>query len=347
MHAHVRPTPLRSAARVAAVVSALTLLVACAGAPPAPSDGAAATTPGASASSASFTPVDLDDCGDKVTVEEPPSELVTLNQGATEVALALGLADRMVGTAYLDDAVAPRYAEAYDSVPVLAEKYPTKEKLLATAPDFAYAAYASAFTDEGIGTRAELSGEGVGTYLSPFGCPEGTTKADPTFESGWREITEVASIFGVQDRAEKVVADQRTQLAEITKARTGDDRSIFWYDSGDKTPFVGAGGGGPQLVVDAVGATNVFGDIKDPGWADGSWEKVIAADPDVIVLADASWDTAKKKRAHLESDPTLSKLTAVQEKRFVVVPFSESTPGVRLVDGAKRLSDELAALPAS
>ncbi len=315
------------------------LLAGCAGAP------TAGQTESPTASAASAGPVTVENCGEKVTVTRPPSKLVTLNQGATEVALALGLQDRMAGTAYIDDAVSPRWKSAYDSVKVLSEKYPTKEQFLAAAPDFAYASYGSAFTDKAVGTRAELKKGGINTYVSPFGCPEGTPIADPTFESGWSEISDVAKLFAVPDRAEQVIAEQKKELTAVQTAAAGKGLKIFWYDSNDKTPFVGAGGGGPQLIIDAVGATNVFADLKQ-GWADGSWEKVVAAQPDVIVFADAAWDSAKKKQDYLAADPTLSKLEAVRDKRFVTLPFSETTPGVRLVDGAASVSKQIAALPA-
>ena len=37
---------------------------------------------------------------------------MTVFQGATEFMLAMGLEDKMVGTAYIDDSIWPRYAEA-------------------------------------------------------------------------------------------------------------------------------------------------------------------------------------------------------------------------------------------
>ena len=129
----------------------------------------------------------------------------------------------------------------------------------------------------------------------------------------------------------------------MAEANEGEGISVFWYDSGDKTPFVGAGGGGPQLVLDAIGADNIFGDV-DGSWAEVSWEKVLADDPDVIVLADASWSTAEEKQAYLEEDPVLSQLSAVQAEAYVTVPFSESTVGVRLVDGAQHVAEQLVAL---
>ncbi|QFG69466.1 ABC transporter substrate-binding protein [Ornithinimicrobium pratense] len=321
-------------------------LTACAGAPdgqpePAPDAGTTQEAEARQDPSSTF-PVTVDNCGVEVTVAAPPERIVTLNQGATEVALALRLADQMAGTAYLDDEVAERFAEDYAQVPVLSTEYPTVEQFLAAEPDLAIASYSSAFGDNGVGTREELAGRGTATYVSPLTCPD-ESGLEPTFESVWTELREVGLLTGAADTAEDEVQDQQTAMEEIEATAAGEGLSILWYDSGDDTPLVGAGGGGPQLLMDAVGATNVFADL-DGGWADGSWETGLAADPDVIVLADAAWSTAEDKRAYLESDPVLGQLSAVQDERYVVVPFSESTPGVRMVDGARGLSDQLHAL---
>lgn len=88
---------------------------------------------------------------------------------------------------------------------------------------------------------------------------------------------------------------------------------------------------------------NIFGTLDD-GWADGNWEDVVKSDPDVIVLADANWSTAADKISYLQNDPVLRQLRAVKAEAFVTIPFSESTPGVRLVDGAVSVSEQLATL---
>ena len=286
-------------------------------------------------------PVTLTNCDTEVTFTEAPKAAVILNQGATEVMLALGLEDSMKGTAYLDDAVPERWKAAYDSVPVLAEKYPSKEAFLATTPDFAYASYASAFTDKNIGTRDELKSENVGTYLSPFGCTEQGGDTPATMEAAWGEVTDVARIFRVEDRATTLIEEQKTKLAELKQQAAGNGKKVLWYDSGDKEVFAGTGAGGPQIILDAVGATNIFADLPK-GWDNAAWEKVVEADPDIIVSADASWSTAADKQAYLESDPVLSQLKAVKNKAYVTIPFSESTPGVRLVDGATSVAEQLA-----
>lgn len=310
------------------------LLTACAGAPDAEEAPAAA--------SADY-PVEAVSCGFTSTVKAKPRRAVTMNQGATEVALALGVQDQLAGTAYLDDSVPAKWKKAYDSVTVLSKEYPDHETLLAAKPDFVYGSYASAFDKDAAGSQPELAELGIGSMTSLFGCGENGPSQDVSFESVWDEIAMVGDVFGVPDRAEKIEADQKSALATLKTEAAGAGVDVFWFDSGDKTAFAGAGEGGPQLILDAVGATNVFADLEG-GWADVSWEKVVKADPDVIVVADAGWSTADDKIAFLKKDPVLSQLDAVEDERFVVVPFSESTPGVRLVDGAQHVAEQLTSL---
>lgn len=320
--------------RIAPALLVLPLaLAACAGAP----------EPEKKEAAGGAYPVEAASCGFTSTIEAPPERAVTMNQGATEVMLALGLEDAMAGTAYLDDAVPEKWAAAYDAVEVLSDEYPDNETLLAAEPDFVYGSYGSAFGDTAAGPQDELAELGIGSFLSLFGCGENQPSADVSFASVWKEIEIVGDVFDVADRADAVEEEQQGQLDALAESAPGEGLDVFWYDSGDKTAFAGAGEGGPQLILDAVGATNIFADLEG-GWADVSWEKVVAADPDVIVLADASWSTAEDKIALLRKDPVLKELRAVREGAFVTLPFSETTPGVRLADGAVSVGEQLSAL---
>ncbi|GAA1178670.1 ABC transporter substrate-binding protein [Ornithinimicrobium humiphilum] len=313
---------------------AVLLLAGCAGAPEKES---------ATAESGDRFPVELVNCDHEVVVESAPERVVTLNQGATEVVLALGLGDRLAGTAYLDDAISDRWAQEYEKVPVLAEEYPTNEALLKAEPDLVYASYASAF-DRGVaGDRTILAESGTQSYLSPFGCPDDSQRPTPTFDAVWQELDDVAELLGEPDSSKALVAEQKESLRSVRDEAPGQGLTALWYDSGDKTPLVGGGQSGPQLILDAVGAANVFSDI-DRGWGEGSWEDVLATDPDFIVLADASWSSAEEKKAYLEKDPVLRELTAVKTGAFVTVAYSEATPGVRMVDGAVSVASQLADL---
>lgn len=342
----MRSRPLPKILSVTAAAVLTTTLAACAGAPE--SDTASddtndsSTGSAESAESAAF-PAEVTACGHTTTVDAPPESAVTLNQGATEVMLALGLEESMAGTAYLDEAIAEQWQDAYDTVPVLSEEYPTNEEFLAAEPDFAYASYVSAFDPKVAGTQAELDDLGIASYLSPFGCEDDAERAEPTFDAVWAEIEDIGTLFGVGDVAEDVVADQQATLAELEESAPGEGLSAVWYDSGTKTPLVGAGGSGPELVMDSVGLENVFADL-DGGWADGSWEDVVATDPDVIIVVDAAWDSAQSKIEYLRSDPVLSELTAVAEDRLVTVSYAEGTPGVRMVDGVATVAEQVEAL---
>ncbi len=296
---------------------------------------------GTSNSDADTAAVSLQNCGRTVTLDGPAERAVTLNQGATESALSIGAEGQMVGTAYLDDTIAPQWQAAYAQVPALDEKdYPSREALLETKPDLVLSSYSSAFDDKAVGSQESLGELGVATYVSPFGCKDKSQRPPIAWDSIATEITDYGTLFGRESEADAVVAQMRETLAGIESTAPARGKSIFWYDSNTDTPFVGGNAGGPQLIIDAVGGTNVFADL-DGAWADGSWETVLKADPDVIVLADASWDTAEEKKNYLRGDPALKDLKAVRDNSFVVVPFSTTTPGPRLIEGATLVSEQL------
>ncbi|GEK20793.1 putative F420-0 ABC transporter substrate-binding protein [Cellulomonas xylanilytica] len=315
-------------------VAALTL-VACS--PQSSPEAAPAET-----TSATFAPVTVDNCGTEVEVTAPPTKVVTIKSTATEMLLALGLQDAMIGTAFADGPVPEQYEAASAQIPVVSEKVPGQEALLGLAPDFVYAGWESNFSADGAGDRAVLHDLGITTYVSPAACKEAGYMPDPlTFDEVADEIREVAAIFGVPERAEELVAEQQATLAAVQQP--ADETTALWYSSGTDSPYVGAGIGAPQMIMDAAGLTNIFADVHD-SWTSTGWEQVVAADPDVIVLVDAAWNTAEKKIGLLESNPATSQLTAVQEKRYLVVPFAAGEAGVRNADAVASLSDQLAEL---
>jgi iron complex transport system substrate-binding protein len=322
-------------------VLAVAVLAACgsgsgSGATPADSGSSAAATETA------FTPVTLDNCGTEVTVDTPPERVVAIKSTSIEMLLALGLGDRLVGTAFSDGPVPDDQADAYDAIPVLSDKVPGQEALLEVQPDFVYAGWESNFSADGAGERATLQGLGIGTYVSPAACKEEGYMPDPlTFDGLFDEIREIASVFGVQDRAEDLIAEQEAALASVEKP--ADEVTALWYSSGSDTPYVGAGIGAPQMMMDAAGLTNIFADVHDT-WTSAGWEQVVAADPSVIVLVDATWNTAASKIEMLEGNPATAQLTAVKEHRYLTIPFPAAEAGVRNADAVVDLSAQLAAL---
>jgi len=290
---------------------------------------------------AAFLPVTIDNCGVSQTFTAPPQHAVSMNQHATEIMLALGLQDHMIGTAYLDDTILPEFATAYKAIPVLATEYPSREVFLNAKPDFVYGGFASAFSDEeGIGTRDSLQQLGIGTYLTSSYCAKGIPF---TMDDVYTDIRNIGAIFGVSDKAEAEVTKLKADLDSV-KAAVGDTTTktpMLLFDSmDDKAPFVGAGTGVSNFIIQTVGGANVYGNVQG-NWADGSWEEIIAGAPEVIILNDASWSTAKEKEDLLVQDATLASVPAVVNKKFISLPFTATTPGIRVPWGILQVAQAL------
>lgn len=329
-----------------ALLVAGALVLAGCGASPAGGSPASATS--GTTGSAAAAPVTIhDDCGRDVVVTSPPQRAVALEQGATEVMLSLGLADRMVGTSYLTDPILPSLEEDYEKVPVLADEYPSPEAFRDADPDFAYSMLSSAFTPDVAGTRAELEKAQVPTYVTRMNCEDASLNEPFTFDALFTEITDVATVFGVPERGEEVVAAQRRSLATAQEAAasvTGEPTIMWLYSTYDGAPIVAGPGGVPDAVGDLVGARNVFDDLT-PKWGEVSWEEIARRDPDVVVIADLTrgrpGDSASDKREILAENPVASKLSAVTAGHVVALPGSALDMSVRSVDVVPALTDAL------
>lgn len=307
--------------------------------------GTGPATPGASGTTSPSTagfPLTVSTCGVETTLDAPPERIVTIKSSATEMVLALGAGDRLVATAYPDGEVPGDLPAPAADVPVLAEKNPAAEAVLALAPDLVYAGWESNLSADGAGERAMYEDLGISTLVSPSACKGAAHKPDRlTFDAVFAEITQAGAVLGTPDAAAELVATQRAELAALEP--TGAGRSALWYSSGSDIPFVGAGTGAPQMLMEAVGLENIAADVADT-WTSLAWEAVADRDPDVIVLVDSAWNTAEHKIDVLEANPVTAVLPAVREQRYVVVDFPATEAGVRNVPAATDLAAQLAEL---
>ncbi|UUW88794.1 ABC transporter substrate-binding protein [Nocardioides sp. WV_118_6] len=330
-----RPTPLRPAALLSGVLL-LGALTAC-------GDADARTDAGSDPSTAGGYPVGLANCGVDVEVTRPIERAVAVNQPALELLLALGLGDRMTGYAISDDSVLPELEEERAKVKPFAAEFPSFESVLDRDPDFLYTTFDYTFTDEGIADRERFTGLGVPTYQSPSECAgqEAEVKKALTLQDQYDEITDVARLFGVEDKGAALVADLQDRAAAAKPADGADEVTLAWWYAATKSPYIAGCCGAPGLMTRAVGATNAF-EESDQYWPEIGWESILDKDPTVLVLADlgrgGDGDSAKAKIAFLESDPVASRLTAVKEKRYIILDGTTMDPSIRNVDGIEQLA---------
>lgn len=331
--------PPRTGRPLAASVILLTALVA---------SGCSASTPSTAAedipapAASSVYPLTIDNCGTAVTFDAAPERTLAIKSTSIEMMLALGLEDRMIGTAFSDGPVAEAWADRGAEVPVISDKVPGQEATLELEPDLVYAGWESNVTADGAGDREVLASLGVNTFVSPSACQEPDYQPVPlTFDDVFAEIEQVGAIFDASDAADALVAELQTRLDAIAP----DDRGLtaLWFSSGSDTPFVGAGIGAPQMMMDAAGLTNIAADV-DETWSSLSWEVVVDANPDVIVLVDSAWGSTEKKIGVLEANPATAQLPAVLNSRYLIVPFPAGEAGVRNVEAVESLLAQLEAI---
>ncbi|NEW05921.1 ABC transporter substrate-binding protein [Paenibacillus sp. SYP-B3998] len=280
-----------------------------------------------------YQKVEINNMGYSLTMTETPKRVVTLNQHATEVMLALGLEKFMVGTAYLDDKILPEYQKQYEQIPVLSKKYPSQEVLISASPDFAYAGWKSAFTEKSLGSREDLEKLGIKTYVQ-----ESSNKTAPTLDEVYQDILNIGRIFNVEVKANEIISSIKKQLDEI-KNQIGSVTTpvkVFVYDSGEDKAFTAANTYLTNLI-NLVGGKNVFDDIQK-GWTEVSWEEVVNRNPELIVIVDYGDKTAEQKIDLLLKKTELVDVPAIKNKKFVILPLSAAAEGVRAPIALKTLA---------
>jgi iron complex transport system substrate-binding protein len=263
-----------------------------------------------------------------------PQRVITTNGSATELLLALGLAKHMVGTAYLDNPPLPEHKEAYDGIPIISRQYPGKEQVLALEPDL-IVGWHSAFAPQVLGDPSNWNKLGVSTMIlrDSSSLPKRITNI-------YDDINDLGRIFDVEEKAEKIISDMRSELDTVTnlvKERGVNLKVlVLQYQEGGSFRSRGDDSTIGQMLI-AIGAANVF-----PRSGARNKESIAAANPDAIVFMymDSALDATLKQMESFRTDPILKYTTAVKDNRMGIVPLSETyCPGVRFVMGVRHISE--------
>jgi len=285
---------------------------------------------------ASASAQDYRNCARTWQLDHPPQRILALNQHAADLLLALGAGERLIGVAYIDDDL-DLAKGSYRGVPLLSRQYPSAEAVYAQRPDLVVAGFASGFRLGNL-SREELAGHGIASYLLDAGC--GVWQAD-LFAGVETDLKTLGDLLGEQERAQELIHRQRAELAEARRQFAGKKPlGVFYLDSASNGLESQGRRGVVTQLLHAAGAHNLFEDVDLGGFTANS-EHLLARDPDVILLADALWSTAEQKIRALRADPVLSRLRAVREGRFVILPFTGLLPGVHSGQAARELARAL------
>ncbi|MGW2599191.1 ABC transporter substrate-binding protein [Streptomyces klenkii] len=318
------PRTTRTARTALALAAVLALATGC-GAKVAEDGDAAKTDEKASG----HYPVTVENCGVRTTYDKAPQRVVTNDVNIAEIMFALGLEDRMAGYVapdYRADRESVPWKDGYKKVPWLSKKEITKEMVLDAKADLVFAGWNYGFSEGRGFTPDALKKLGVGSYVLTESCRNGGAgKARgvmPPLEALYTDLTTLGKVFGVEDRAAKLVAGFKKQVAEAQAGVPADGKrpTVFLYDDGrDKATTSGAFAG-PHDIITKAGGDHVMKDLKDT-WPSVGWETVVERNPDVIVINNYGDVTAEQKKEFLKSYPPLAGVSAVKNDRIFVLDY--------------------------
>lgn len=287
----------------------------------------------------------VENCDRQVAVPGPPERVYAAYQPSAEMMSALGLSDRMVGSAFFDAEFLPEYSVGIEGVPY-SENLPTREALLAEQPDFVFAGYGTVFaadTPDGVGTRESLQEIGIESYvLTPF-CPteDGKTDqavdpADVTVDAIYQDLAAMGELFEIEEQAQALADEYRTRIAAVQEAVSGADKPTVAYvrPQEDGTFQICTGIDFGTEIIEHAGGVNAFGDVTGTRNTYVDAEELIKRNPDYILTNSGfsptfTTDDAMSDVQAIMENPAFAGLTAVQNNAVYPTLFADRSAGVR------------------
>ena len=279
--------------------------------------------------------------------------IVSLVPNGTEILFALGAGDLVVGVSHECDypeearrrpvltgsALSPGMSAAEVDAAVSAQVgsgqslYTLDEARIAElAPDV--------IVTQQLCPVCAVSTEQVDGAVRPLPrCPEVVSLDPRTLGDVFADIQRVGEITGRTAEATALVTELERRLEAVRAAVAERPRprvlALEWLDP----PF--AGGHWVPEMIGLAGGTDVFGQAG--GHSERlTWERIAAADPDVIVAMPCGFDEAgaREQIAAVAERPEWRSLRAVREGRVHAVDANGcfSRPGPRLVDGIEQMA---------
>ena len=271
-------------------------------------------------SSGEFETLILDNYGREVVITEKPQRVLTMGPNCTELFIALGLTDFIIGHTLNDHSgsILPQYAADHARLHQLTKSHVTREAVIGSGADFIYGVDWD-FGPENLDID-ELAAMGIIVYLNMA----------RTLEQQFQEILDIGRIFQIEQRAEAFVADQRNRIQAVQKTIAGNETvRVLVYDHERDGVFTAAGDNFASLLITLAGGRNIFDDITGREWAAVSYEEVLARDPEVILITNYEDDPADGK-IPLIRESVLAQLGSVANERFIIIDLESIMPGNRM-----------------
>lgn len=274
------------------------------------------------APTASFPLTITDDEGTKVQIPAEPKHIISLSPANTEILFALGAGSNVVGGTDQDDY--PAEAAALPDVATFAGV--ALDKVTALEPDLILAGGNGFTPPDAIKRLRDLHFPVVVVYA-------------PTVAAVLADITLIGQVAGEPAAAEQIVIGMQMRMDAITAAvarTTGKPRTFYEIGYGPDIYGPAPGFFGTEMIELAGGDPITTG---DPSVFSIPLEKLIEADPQVIVVGDALYGTCPADVAARDGweNMTAVRTGAIRPINDIVV----TRPGPRLSQGLAALAQAI------
>lgn len=287
-------------------------------------------------------PVEVQSCNRVVSFQQAPQAAVSNDVNLTEMMLALGLEQHMVGYTGISGwkTLSPELRAGVAELPELSPKYPSKEVLLGADADFYFAGWNYGMRVGGGVTPDTLEPLGIKVYELSESCVHIMDKPKVSMDDLYADLLNLGRIFNVEHKAQALVKVYQQSLEQFQQklAPLSEPVKVFVYDSGEEQPFTAGRFGMPTALIEAAGGVNIVDDVAK-SWTQIGWESVIDRNPEVIVIVNYGDVTAQQKIDFLLSNPAFSDIPAIKNQHFVVLEYVAATPGPRNIDAIKTLAE--------
>ncbi|MGZ6255775.1 MAG: ABC transporter substrate-binding protein [Candidatus Limnocylindria bacterium] len=319
------------APRLRPLLLALTVvLAACAPAPSATPAGSVLPSfsippgfgPSPAPSVRSVFPLSLtDDAGRQVTIAAAPTRIVSLAPSNTEIVCALDACADLVGVTDFDDYPAQVSAVTHVVVGAVVDV----EKVVAAQPQLILAA------------GNELTPTAVIDQLTRLGYPV-LSLYPHDLDGVYQDVSLVGAAIDARGQAADLVASMKARAAAVATAVAGAARPRTFYEVGVFEGSIYTAGRDSFLasLISLAGGDPITG---DPASTAIQLEDLIAADPQLILLGDAAYDSSITA-ASVAARQGWGGMTAIKDGRIVVMLDDEviTRPGPRIVEGLEALA---------
>jgi iron complex transport system substrate-binding protein len=256
-----------------------------------------------------------DDLGREVTFARAPERIVSIAPSNTEILFALGLDDHVVAV----DAFSDYPPEAAGKFQVGDYVEPDLELVVAATPDLVLAAGIHEAT-----VLPALESLGVSTVVVE---PE-------TLDEVYEGIDLIGQVAGVPERADALTCELASRVAAVESAVAGAPAPRVFFELSPELYTAGPGSFIDDVITRARGQ-NIAADAAEM-WPQLSNEAVVAADPEVILLADHEAGVTPEQ---VTGRPGWQEVDAAVQSRIVAIdPDLVARPGPRIVDGLEQIA---------